>query len=257
MASESSSSGLASSFTDLMTSLAVIFILLLVAITQNTVMASAARNKKTQTTRESILIELQKQLLGMDVQVQEDPNDRLALLIVVPEKLMRFQIDHKELSEDGETFLGKFIPRFANVACRQAFKDELNSIVVEGHADSSGKNPEHKDIHNMELSQGRSMSVVDASLTILKKEEAESKIAYPCFLNLLSASGRGSSDLILKNGKEDPESSRRVVFKIRVRSFEQREEPNSEAALNILNGLEPPVSHGSSGDSNGNQPGKQ
>jgi hypothetical protein len=50
MAGESSSSGLASSFTDLMTSLAVIFILLLVAITQNTVMASAARNKKTQAT---------------------------------------------------------------------------------------------------------------------------------------------------------------------------------------------------------------
>jgi outer membrane protein OmpA-like peptidoglycan-associated protein len=140
------------------------------------------------------------------------------------------------------------------VACSQSFKDELNSIVVEGHADSSGKNPEHKDTHNMELSQGRSMSVVDTSLTILKKEEIESKSGYTCFLNLLSASGRGSSDLIfLKNGKEDPESSRRVVFKIRVRSFEQREVQIGEAALN---GLQPLGSRSSFGEPNGNQPGQ-
>jgi hypothetical protein len=91
VASESSSSGLASAFTDLMTSLAVIFILLLVAITQNTVAASAVRNKKTQSTRENILAELQKQLREMKVDVKEDEKDPLSLLIVVPEQLMRFK----------------------------------------------------------------------------------------------------------------------------------------------------------------------
>ncbi|HUY28225.1 MAG TPA: OmpA family protein [Candidatus Binataceae bacterium] len=254
MASESSSSVLASSFTDLMTSLAVIFILLLVAITQNTVMASAAKNQKTKKTRESILEELQKQFSKTGVNVKKDPNDPLSLLIVVPEQLMRFTVDGTDLSQNGQQFLDEFIPSLAHVACSQRFRDELNSIVVEGHADSSGKNPEHKDIHNMEVSQGRAMSVVQTSLLILKEKGTESKTAYPCFLNLLSATGRGSSDpILLEDGKEDLDRSRRVVFKIRVRSFEQREVQTSEAALNTL---QPPGSHGLSGDSNGNQPSK-
>jgi outer membrane protein OmpA-like peptidoglycan-associated protein len=43
------------------------------------------------------------------------------------------------------------------------------------------------------------------------------------FLRLLSASGRGSADLIIgPAGQEDPARSRRVVFKIRVRSLEQK-----------------------------------
>ncbi len=234
MATESSSSGLTSSFTDLITSLAVIFILLLVAITQNTVAASAARNKKTQNNREDILKELQRQFGGTKVQVEEDPKDPLSLLIVVPEQLMQFTVDGTDLSQNGQRFLDQFIPSLAHVACSQRFKDELNSIVVEGHADSSGKNPEHKDIHNMELSQGRAMSVVQTSLRKLKEKGTESKIAYPCFLQLLSASGRGSSDPILKDGKEDLDRSRRVVFKIRVRSFEQREVRTGEAAVTSL-----------------------
>ena len=44
-----------------------------------------------------------------------------------------------------------------------------------------------------------------------------------CFLDLLSANGRGSVEAIKVNGKEDRDKSRRVIFKIRVRSLEQRE----------------------------------
>jgi hypothetical protein len=39
----------------------------------------------------------------------------------------------------------------------------------------------------------------------------------------LSASGRGSAELVMdRAGEEDAASSRRVVFKIRVRSLEQK-----------------------------------
>jgi outer membrane protein OmpA-like peptidoglycan-associated protein len=183
--------------------------------------------------------------------VEEDQKDFLSLLIVVPEQLMQFTVDGSDLSNKGKQFLDQFIPSLAHVACSQRFRDELNSIVVEGHADSSGKNPEHKDIHNMELSQNRAMSVVQTSLLKLKEEGTESKIAYPCFLNLLSASGRGSSDPILKDGREDLDRSRRVVFKIRVRSFEQREVETGEAAVASL---QPPVSHELFGHSNGSPP---
>jgi hypothetical protein len=45
----------------------------------------------------------------------------------------------------------------------------------------------------------------------------------PYLLNHLSATGRGKAEPIRdKEGIEDPEKSRRVVFKIRVRSFEEK-----------------------------------
>src|SRR5215469_6718041 len=108
MAAESSPAGLASSFTDLMTSLAVIFILLLVATTQHTVMASAARNKKTENIRDEILAELQKQLSEQGVKVEKDLKDPLSLLIVVPEQLMQFTVDGADLSQHGQQFLQHF-----------------------------------------------------------------------------------------------------------------------------------------------------
>ena len=63
------------------------------------------------------------------------------------------------------------------------------------------------------------------ALQALKKAEPpeQSSDLRGCFLKFLSASGRGSEELVLTNdGKEDPEKSRRVIFKIRVRSMEQR-----------------------------------
>ena len=46
---------------------------------------------------------------------------------------------------------------------------------------------------------------------------------HGCFRDLLSASGRGSAEPILTElAEEDKERSRRVVFKIRVRSLEQQ-----------------------------------
>jgi outer membrane protein OmpA-like peptidoglycan-associated protein len=88
--------------------------------------------------------------------------------------------------------------------------------VVEGHTDSSGT-----DEHNLKLSQERSLAVVQLTLDILGREEAEDRA---CFLDFLSANGRGSKEPILDaNRNEDKDRSRRVVFKIRVRSVEQRE----------------------------------
>ena len=88
--------------------------------------------------------------------------------------------------------------------------------MVEGHTDSSGT-----DEHNLQLSQQRSLSVVQRTLDILGRSEPEDKV---CFLDFLSANGRGSKERILDaDGKEDRNRSRRVVFKIRVRSLEQRE----------------------------------
>jgi hypothetical protein len=64
------------------------------------------------------------------------------------------------------------------------------------------------------------MAVVQESLAILSPDP----ILRACFLTFLAASGRGSSEPFRDpTGKEDKARSRRVVFKIRVRSLEQRQ----------------------------------
>jgi hypothetical protein len=69
------------------------------------------------------------------------------------------------------------------------------------------------------------MTVVRESLRIFSSADQEAFGLRACFLNFLSASGRGSAEPILdQEGREDMASSRRVVFKIRVRSLEQRQE---------------------------------
>jgi len=210
MMNREDNSGMSSSFADLMTSMAIIFILLLCASLNNA-------QQEGQTVRNSVLAEMQKALkdfVAGGIEVKSDPKDPLGLLVLVPEDLLAFRFDKADLSPAGESFLKSFIPRLSRIVCLPQFADEINSIVVEGHTDSSGTAR-----HNWDLSQKRSMSVVRASLNILN-DDAEEK---GTFLQLLSASGRGSAELVTgPSGEENSSSSRRVIFKLRFRSIEQK-----------------------------------
>lgn len=212
MAQKERSQGLANSFTDLMTSIAVIFILLLCASLNNA-------QQEGETTRNSVLAELQKELVefvSKGVEVKADPKDPLGLLILVPEGLLAFEVDKWDIPGRGEVFLESFIPRLSKTIGSDRFSREINSMVVEGHTDSSGTAQ-----HNWELSQRRSMSVVRTSLNLLNRDAVQAEKDH--FLHFLSASGRGSAEPVINSsGEEDAALSRRVVFKIRVRSLEQK-----------------------------------
>jgi chemotaxis protein MotB len=156
------------------------------------------------------------------VRTKADPADPLGLLVLVPEGLLAFAVGDATIPPAGVDFLRAFTPQLAATACSDTFKGELSSIVVEGHSDSSGK-----DEINLPLSQARAMAVVQESLRVLSglgQPATSSPSLRACFLTFLSASGRGSSEPMLDaDGKEDKAQSRRVVFKIRVRSLEQRQ----------------------------------
>ncbi len=202
---------LSNSFVDLMTSLAVIFILLLCASLNNA-------NEERQTTRNSVLVEMRgalKQFVSGGIEVKTDPKDPLALLVLVPEDLLAFELDRADISPAGDAFLRVFIPKLSAVVCSPRFSQEVNSIIVEGHTDSSGTAR-----HNWDLSQKRSMSVVLASLNIL--DDGGMREEKAAFLRLLSATGRGSAELVKDaSGEENTRMSRRVIFKLRFRSIEQ------------------------------------
>lgn len=230
--------GLGSSLTDLMTSLAVIFILLLVASHNNKQQQldvqeqqlEDTRNRfeeaqhklmqaqqQTRATRQNILVALRQALdvfSEQGVKAEADPRDPLGLLVLVPEGLLEFAVNRDTIPAGGIAFLHQFTPKLASTVCSETFRHEISTIVIEGHTDSSGS-----DAINLPLSQSRSMAVVQESLAVLHTDAA----LRPCFLTFLSASGRGSSEPILDTlGREDKARSRRVVFKIRVRSLEQR-----------------------------------
>jgi flagellar motor protein MotB len=140
---------------------------------------------------------------------------QIGLLVIVPEDLLKFALDDAKIPLGGVRFLTRFIPTLALTVCSDDFRREISAIVIEGHTDSSGT-----DAINLPLSQARSMAVVRESLNVLSKVTSERS----CFLTFLSASGRGSSEPIITPwGIEDRDRSRRVEFKIRVRSLEQRQ----------------------------------
>jgi outer membrane protein OmpA-like peptidoglycan-associated protein len=235
-----------------MTSLAVIFILLLVAshnneqqeleaqqddlASQQQVLARTQADldeahreldkakEKTGTTRNQILLALREALKDFraeGVRADTDPRDPLGLLVIVPEKLLNFALNEDKIPSGGVDFLRRFTPRLARTVCSGEFEKEISAIVIEGHTDSSGA-----PAINLPLSQRRSMTVVQESLNILSKTISDPGVPptlLQCYLHFLSASGRGSSEPRLDAGKEDRDRSRRVEFKIRVRSLEQRQ----------------------------------
>lgn len=209
---DDNSSGIANSFTDLMTSLAIIFILLLCASMNNAFEAGKS-------TRSKIFEQLQKELKiygEKGVVVKEDANDPLMLLILVPSGYLDFDSGSYKIQTQGNNFLNAFIPRLTDTIYSKDFRNEISSVVVEGHTDSDGS-----DTDNLYLSQKRSMAVIVKCLDILQLDtQDQNKTKY--FLDKLSANGRGERELVIINGKEDKDQSRRVIFKIRVRSFEEK-----------------------------------
>lgn len=198
---------LSSSLTDLMTSLMVIFILLLL------VFISGTAGKDT-ALRDQLLGRLREGLKQFgEKSVQPDPRDPSAILIVIPDQLMNFAVGKSDLKPEGAEFLARYVPRLASVVCDSAFRASVESVVVEGHTDEQGfgGSQEESENRNLKLSQDRSMGVVSEALKDLKGRPD----LRGCFLAKLSASGRG---------QQEPgptlEESRRVVLKIHVKAKE-------------------------------------
>ncbi len=200
----------ASSFTDLMASLMVIFVLLFVVQLNN---ASA----KGRTAKDDILADLRRQLhqAGLGAEVREDERDRDAIVIIMSDSLL-FARGATEINEGGKSALRTLVPIIGAVVCEETTRRSIQTIVVEGHTDSTWAGTRSGPVGmedarelNLELSQGRSMAVVKQSLEALQDP------TRTCIRSLMSASGRGQEEL-LGGLRGDDARQRRVVFKIRV-----------------------------------------
>lgn len=218
--------------TDLMTSLAVIFILLLVVFLKQ----ANDQGKKAKT---EVVDQLEQFLKEKSLALQQDPEDPLMLSVKVGEAQMRFPVGGANLSPEGTVFVGSFFSNFATKLCDPALRAKVDSVIIEGHTDRSGEATPQGVRSNIALSQRRSFAVLDQALASVQGDPE----TYECMLKLTSASGRGSRAPVFAKPPEtdvgapagtiptptasveptyDADQSRRVEIKIRVKSSEQQ-----------------------------------
>lgn len=205
---------------DLMTSLAIIFILLLAASLAPTSETDSPRAETITTPARATVVEpdvrreLHAQLQPFGLSVDADPQDPLLMHIVIPDDLLKFEFGQSTLTPSADRFLQEMMPRYATALCGP-LRNHIDSVVIEGHTDDLGQ-----DAINLRLSQERSFRVMVKGLDVIERDTPS---AAACFQRMTSASGRGKQDLVYDPSTGvDRGRSRRVIFKIRLRSDEQQ-----------------------------------
>lgn len=201
-----------SSLTDLMTSLAIIFILLFVVVLKQA-------NDQARKAKDTVRAELDALVQEESLALKQDPKDPLTLRVAVGENQLKFGLGSSRLTPDGSKFVAGFFGNFATKICGSSLRDKIDSVVIEGYTDRSGETRPEGTQRNIQLSQERSYAVLTRALASVESR----RDVYQCLLDLTSASGRGSTNPVVgEGGKYEADKSRRVEIKIRVRSSEQQ-----------------------------------
>ncbi|MGC4097483.1 MAG: OmpA family protein [Nitrospira sp.] len=201
--SRESSAVVMSGVADLMTSLAVIFILLLVAYVTR-VQDGHANPAKSRAIPADLM-----PILDPPHPPLEAKRPRVHT-ITVPDAAINFEFGKSALLPTAEIFLSEAMPHYAAMTCGSGEQD-VEAFVIEGYTDDLGD-----DIRNLRLSQERSFAVLAKSLEVIREKLPW---AYECFLQKATANGRGKQNLLRNDaGYTDRDKSRRVVFKIHMRS---------------------------------------
>ena len=197
-----SSSAVSSGVTDLMTSLAVIFILLFAAYVNRVHESPESHAQDLPSPRE------EGQQLNRPLLKHEDRKPEV-LAVSIPDVALNFDFGESTLLPPAEAFLSETMPHYAAMVCAQGGK-EVEAFVIEGYTDDLGD-----DIRNLRLSQERSFAVLAKSVEVVREKLPW---AYECFLQKATANGRGRQNLLRDAaGDPDRERSRRVMFKIHLR----------------------------------------
>jgi outer membrane protein OmpA-like peptidoglycan-associated protein len=194
-----------------MTSLAVIFILLLVVFANASRSAEALPEPPKNSASAKTLLQDHFRQYGLTL--ESDPHDPFGLNIAIPESLLRFEFGQSILTPSADRFLADLMPVYAAAVCGP-LRDQIAAVIIEGHTDDLGG-----DVLNLRLSQERSFRVMVRGLEVI---QATVPSDYRCFEQLTSASGRGKQDLIYAaDHLPNRDLSRRVIFKILLRSPER------------------------------------
>ncbi|SFC95278.1 OmpA family protein [Bacillus sp. UNCCL81] len=218
------------SYTDLMSGLVIIFALVLM-IAMFTMQDSFEKSQKTIKEKNKVI----EDIVGVktkliDQLVKEFDNSNLQLQVDPNTGAIRFSggvffaSDSTEITPQGRKYLEEFIPKYVDILMSKEFKNEVSQIIVEGHTDKQGTY-----LYNLNLSQGRALSVVQEIYSPdFPKFKHQQELS-----SIITANGRSYSVPIKgKNGQIDPNKSRRVEFKFRLKDDQVIEKINEMVKAN-------------------------
>ncbi|WP_139339567.1 OmpA family protein [Bacillus dakarensis] len=195
------------SYSDLMSALLLMFALFLMI---NILESKAAMEEKDQMIEEltgvrtKIIEELKAEFEHSKLSMEVDPQTGAIRF----SSGVFFGTNESTVSDQGKEHLKEFIPKYIDVLFSEGFKDNVAQIIVEGHTDQSGTY-----LYNLDLSQERSLAVVKEILS----DEFPDFEHKDQLRNLLTSNGRSFSELIYEDGVVNPNKSRRVEFKFRLK----------------------------------------
>ena len=210
---EAEESTLSSSLTDMMTSLMVIFVLLLANYLRQEQGAADMARSKTDEMRE----ELMRRLLGSSIEgVEVRKLDNYNLVVIVPEDKLQFGEGNQDLNEKSLAFLNEFTPLLLDTYAN--FADDVSLINVEGHTDKKLRKDAINQFFNWDLSQSRASAVMKFMFTFPDRSDQVSR-----FQGIALFGGRGPIECPFDPdaAEEQRKTCRTVKFKIRLKSNEE------------------------------------
>jgi outer membrane protein OmpA-like peptidoglycan-associated protein len=142
--------------------------------------------------------------------------DRQSLSVRFEAPDVLFQKGSYQLQDKFKAILSDFFPRYLSILTNEKYKNDIEEIRIEGHTSSEWQVDVSPDIAyflNMKLSQDRTRSVLEYVMNLPQVSNQNEWLK-----NYLTANGLSSSKLIMKDGIEDKDKSRRVEFRVKTNS---------------------------------------
>ena len=221
------------SISDMMAGLMIIFLFIAISYMLH-VQSDRDRAIKEQKEIEEIVFTYKKLISDLHTDLEEEFErdleawnavlNKQTLSIRFKEPEVLFEPGKVEVRPDFKEILDDFFPRYIRILRSPEYRENIAEIRIEGHTSSEWKEDtttEEAYIRNMELSQGRTRSVLEHVLQIPSIKE--NKEVQSWLKPHLTANGLSSSKLITSNGIENKEESRRVEFRVRTNADKQIE----------------------------------
>ena len=137
---------------------------------------------------------------------------------ILLESNVLFAFNESELTEEGMAYLDQVLPIYCQVLLSPDYTDYVGEVIIDGYADSIGDY-----ISNLSLSQQRAFAVAAylyvSMETFLTEEESN------VLLQKMTANGKSNTrPIFTQDGEEDPDASRRVEIKFRLKDEEMLSE---------------------------------
>jgi len=202
------------SVSDLMAGLMMVFLLVAIVFMVN---AEIERNKirdvavlydrlRTQLYQD-LLSEFEPDLEQWGAQINAD----LSIRFGRPELI--FDKGENELKQGFMQILDDFFPRYLSIIASDKYREDIAEVRIEGHTSSGWLSQSDDDAYilNMGLSQERTRSTLDYLLLLPDVQNEKDWLKEHMTANGLSS----SKPVLLDDGEEDRERSRRVEFRLR------------------------------------------